>query len=351
MNWYDTSWKYRKKITVDHTKVSSSLTNFPVYLDLSTLGTDFFSKVESSGGDIRITTSDGTTEVAIEVVAIDTGGNTGEVHFKAPSLSSTTDTVFYVYYGNASASAYSASATYGSQNVWDSNYKGVWHLSGNFNDSTANGYNLTATGSPGDTTGKLGNAKSFVATTKYASIANASSTGLNITGSLTIESWCYPTDLAGAWGHNYVLARRSGSPDSGYFINSSSGSFPVFYLSGISTVNYTGTHALTSSAWNFLVGVYDQTNSIVKLLVNTLKDQATSVTGTLVAATNPLDLALNSNNSAEGFDGNLDEIRISNIARSENWLTTQYNNQNSASTFYTIGSQETQGSSNFFAFL
>ena len=37
-NWLpDSSWTYRKKITIDHTKVSGDLTDFPVYVDLSVL--------------------------------------------------------------------------------------------------------------------------------------------------------------------------------------------------------------------------------------------------------------------------------------------------------------------------
>ena len=89
MAWYNPSWIDRVKITVDHTKVPSNLTNFPVYVNLADLPAGFFSNVRSDGGDIRVTTSDQTTEIAREVVAINTGGSTGELYFNAPSLSST----------------------------------------------------------------------------------------------------------------------------------------------------------------------------------------------------------------------------------------------------------------------
>ena len=36
------------------------------------------------------------------------------------------------------------------------------------------------------------------------------------------------------------------------------------------------------------------------------------------------------------FDGALDEVNISNIARSGDWINTQYNNQRSPSTFYAL---------------
>jgi hypothetical protein len=41
----------------------------------------------------------------------------------------------------------------------------------------------------------------------------------------------------------------------------------------------------------------------------------------------------------DSLSGILDEIRISNTARSADWITTEYNNQSATSTFYTMGAQ------------
>src|SRR3989344_4815803 len=60
-------------------------------------------------------------------VIIDTSADTGELHFKA-DISSTTDTAFFVYYGNGSASGYSNTATYGRNNVWTNGFLAVYHL-------------------------------------------------------------------------------------------------------------------------------------------------------------------------------------------------------------------------------
>ena len=38
--------------------------------------------------------------------------------------------------------------------------------------------------------------------------------------------------------------------------------------------------------------------------------------------------------------GGMDEVRISNTNRSACWVGTEYNNQNSPSTFYSEGSEE-----------
>ena len=45
------------------------------------------------------------------------------------------------------------------------------------------------------------------------------------------------------------------------------------------------------------------------------------------------------------FNGLIDEVRISNTARSPSWILTEYNNQNNPSTFYTIGSEQGGGGS------
>ena len=42
--------------------------------------------------------------------------------------------------------------------------------------------------------------------------------------------------------------------------------------------------------------------------------------------------------SVNYWNGTLDEVRLSNVERSDDWVATEYNNQNSPSTFYTLSS-------------
>jgi len=64
MAWL-TGWTYRKKITIDETKVDADLTDFPVLVKLTSTNFDF-SKARSDGYDIRFTSSDGTTLLKYE---------------------------------------------------------------------------------------------------------------------------------------------------------------------------------------------------------------------------------------------------------------------------------------------
>ena len=39
--WYDTNWQYRIPVTIDSSQVDNNITDFPVYIDLNTLGSEF----------------------------------------------------------------------------------------------------------------------------------------------------------------------------------------------------------------------------------------------------------------------------------------------------------------------
>jgi hypothetical protein len=157
-SWYNSNWLYRKKITIDHTKVSATLTNFPVLVNLSS-DSNLASRAQSDGDDILFTSSDGTTKLSHEIEKY--SSSTGELvaYVKIPSLASTTDTEIYMYYGNPSTINQQDVA-----NVWNDNYISTWHLNGSsgvVSDSLQNKYGLIFGTSSSVVAGKIGNAISF----------------------------------------------------------------------------------------------------------------------------------------------------------------------------------------------
>ena len=204
LSWYDSNWNYRKQITVQNSQVGSNETLFPVYVDLADLGADFFSNVNADGGDIRVTNSDGTTELAREVVDVNTGAQTGELHFRADSLSSSSPTSFYIYYGNIGASDYAFTATHGRNAVWSNNYSAVYHLEEEAAGITSNNLYIDSTGNGNDgddrvsATGQLGQlgagqeldgSDDFVDMGDVLDFADPAN--------FTLESWIRPTIPAG----------------------------------------------------------------------------------------------------------------------------------------------------------
>src|SRR3989338_5368321 len=157
--WYQASgnnWDYRRKITIDESKVSgiSNLSNFPVlvsltYPDLKTIG--FGGKAASGSGEFVFTSSDGTTVLPYEIETYSSSSGQFIGWVNVTTLSVTQDTIIYVYYGGPSSGATNQNKT----GVWDSNYKGVWHLkedpavagTNGIKDSTSNGNHGTDNGS------------------------------------------------------------------------------------------------------------------------------------------------------------------------------------------------------------
>jgi len=159
-------WQHRIEITVPAANVDANLTNFPVYVDASDLPADFHTNVKTDACDVRWTTSDGVTETAGYPLTYDAGTDTGEFYFLAPSLSSSVDNTFYIYYGNASATCYLTTDTHGREAVWP-DFEFVSHSGSWGNILGADGTAISIDGIPsplptvGDSTGIAGNATGY----------------------------------------------------------------------------------------------------------------------------------------------------------------------------------------------
>ena len=144
-----------RAITISHTKVpNTDQTNFPVlislpantYADLKTTANG--GSVTSANGYDIVFTSDagGTIPLAYEREGY--SGTTGAMidWVNVPTVSHTTDTVIYLFYGNSSVTTDQSNA----RGTWNSNYMGVWHFPNgttlSANDSTSNGNNGTING-------------------------------------------------------------------------------------------------------------------------------------------------------------------------------------------------------------
>ncbi len=94
-----------------------------------------------------------------------------------------------------------------------------------------------------------------------------------------------------------------------------------------------------------MVGTYNSSTHTLKIYLNGAYNNGTiTTTGTMFQSTGGFQLG--TANSTYVPHGYLDEVRLSNIVRSDDWIKTEYNNQNApdkatygASGFYTIGSQ------------
>ena len=159
--------------------------NFPVLVNLAS-DTELAASAQTTGGDIYFTSASG-AKLAHEIERFQkaTGGLAAWVNI--PALSSTTDTVIYMYFGNASAADQQNRTA-----VWDSGYSAVWHMregSAQHVDSTANANQsqTVSVAASGGTAGQIGMADQF-SRAQLSHITIPGSTSLR-QPTLTVEAW------------------------------------------------------------------------------------------------------------------------------------------------------------------
>lgn len=349
---YLAGYTTRIPISIAGTSLFGDVTDFPVYLNLADLPVSFFSTVQSDGDDIRITQTDGLTEVPYELVAIDTGGQTGQIHFKAPSLLTSTTTVFYVYYGSSTASSYGVTDTYGRNNVWTNNYLAVYH----FEEAQAGTGNLNlyvdATGQGGDgddyvvatdKTGKLGLGQEFNnSNTDHIELPN---TILNGRTDVTATFW-YRTNTNDYMSVLSGARNNTGDGANEYLFWFRDRNDIQFFSHGDPRVNFDISN-INDNAWRYYVSVRDDTNNQTRLYINANEDNQSPASDSMSAlsiASGGLFIGVDQDSIGGGFDqeldGELDELRLVSGVRSANWISNVYLNQNSTTGFYSIGGVE-----------
>jgi hypothetical protein len=168
LNWYDTNWSYRKKLTFDNSDQSEDLVSFPVLINLSASNIDY-SKLKSDGSDLRFIDDDGNTVLNYHIEEWDDSGYSYVwVNVSRITGTSSSDHI-YMYYNNSAASdIQDISGTY------NSNYVGIWHLNettGTHYDATSNDYDGTAYGGVSqDKTGHIDGADEFDGSNDYIDI-------------------------------------------------------------------------------------------------------------------------------------------------------------------------------------
>ncbi len=324
--WYNGAWPYRVAITIDHTKVTGPLTNFPVLINLTNSALQQYA--QASGNDLLFTANDGTTKLAHEIENYTNSNGSLVAWVNVPLLSATTDTILYLYYGNPS--------TTNQQNVagtWNSGFKAAWHLNNLFTDSTSNHFTGVNTGTL-DAAGKISNGRAFVRSNgvDYITITGMMGSSSN----LTLSAWINLTtkDTGGAefisLGDHAALRQDN------------TGIVGFFYDGGAWHTTPSSTNA-AGTGWRYVAYTYGDGGQNQKLYVDGVQIASSAFTNSIsYAGLGPNTLIGMHGNGQAGFsfDGTMDEVRVSQTARSSAWLSTEYNNQSSPGTFQRVGTSE-----------
>lgn len=341
----DNQFTNRTRCIIDGTKVTTE-TNIPLMLNLVCVG------VKANGADIRIGWLNKSTglieEIAREIEWHWSATDNVALFYKLDTTASTNETIF-VYWGNSALSEPAASSTYGSEAVWDSNYVGVWHMnqdpSGSapqIKDSTSNANHGTSNGSM--TSGDLvdtsyGKGIDFDGSNDFISIPNSSE--LQIAGSFTLQGLYNPDSLPAIDKWSAIVSKGGlgdgAGTDHNYATVVQNDIFVDGQAFGTLYENSVGTNNIAFHSTSYSTGVEHITSTIHDSVANTLKfysDGAlratnSSATDTPTTNTEPVTIAApidTIGGIAVTLDGIIPEVRISNIARTENYILTIDNN-------------------------
>src|SRR3989338_7616401 len=337
------AFTYSRSITIDHTKVSANLSDFPVEVTLTNV-----TSLKNPAGGGHVQSSSGydvyfysdaalTSRLAAEREKFDGSAGTYIGWVKVPTLSPTSDAVIYMAYGDSGISSDpNSDATYGKTKVWDdggSNYfEGVWHLNETganpqVLDSTANGLNSTSAAWTPTKSGKIGSGGAFsTSNVTFPSIAPAS---------ITAEAWVYSTDF----NQNGMVVMKDNVNASWelFFENNN-----VKWRGGANDQNVLYSAAnISNSKWHYIAATQTGTSAILYV------DGAQVDTGTNTAIGTGTEVLHIGNFQAAGyyFSGSIDEVRVSNSVRTPEWILAEYNNQSSPSKFYRLGNEISGGTS------
>lgn len=337
MGWYDRDYGYKKKITILAAKVSGDETDFPVLISVT--HADF--KTEANGGHVKnangydmvFTNSAETGTLKHEIQRYVSA--TGEIIFwvKVPSLSSSSNTIIYIYYGKEGVSVDPTTT-----DTWKTAFTMVQHMHGSaanrLDDSTSNGYDINNDiGDPGyNQPGKIGYCVEFSGN-DYLDTGSTWNFGTEHSVSfwLRIDTYKQWTQIIGRTGSMYTAELRSSDGTIAYGI-AVGGNVDIR-----STANDCG-----DGDWHHCIVTRDDRASEGKWYID-----GVDKTG-IANLIDPVDLLIEFIGKLAVWTwslvGALDEIRIYDEAVTPQWALTEFNNQDAPNEFFTLDSEEEQSS-------
>jgi hypothetical protein len=319
--WWDSSWLYKKKITFDNSASTENLINFPVLIHLDDTNIDW-THVQNAGQDIRFTDSDESTELDFEIERWD-DTNDAWLWVEVPQidLGSTTDHI-YMYYGNAGASdGQDVSGT------WNDNYLLVTHSqddpdTSHISDSTINNNDGVkfAANEPIEINGQIGKAQDYDGTDDYVDPPNLGLTPENLTLEAWIKletgkvGWLLAKAVNTGWARDWSLYIGTGLLIQFWFGNNNPDAVNLNTAGGL----------ISAGTWAYITATRDGSDARIFIDDTEVASVGYAFTPTdkghdaVIATRRPTPHA------GRYFIGIIDEVRISNVARSGEWIEAQY---------------------------
>ncbi|MFA6440044.1 MAG: LamG-like jellyroll fold domain-containing protein, partial [Bacteriovoracaceae bacterium] len=167
--------------------------------------------------------------------------------------------------------------------------------------------------------GRFASARSFNGTSDRINIQN--STALNNASHLSLESWVYVNDTTKT---GRVIIRKNNGVNELYSLYLFGTQLMWVSTNTSPTTVYSEDFAVSINKWSHIAVTFNSSSQIVSFYVNgKFVGQQSGVTGTIGSSADELGIGANPTGSSSFFDGLIDEVRISNIARDPSTFNLQ----------------------------
>lgn len=285
--------------------------DFPLLVRLDKNWFDF-SQAQPKGQDVRFSTHDD-KPLAYEIEQWDKSAGAASIWVRIPLIKGNANQAIQMHWGKADATSESnGKAVFNAAN----GYVTVWHLNGEAEDSVGA---LTAkdTGTT-SAPGIIGNSRRFQGG-KGLNCGESLKVLPQGSGASTSEVWVRATRPNGrviAWGNE----QRQGKVTM-YFASPPHVRMDCYF----SDANVKGVSRLPMNQWVHLVHTYSKGEA--RVYVNGRLDGENKGRGASLNIQSPGRMYIGGWYRRYGYVGDLDEVRVSNVKRSANWIKLQYENQ------------------------
>lgn len=324
---YGVDYGFSRQLTIDHTKIDATLYNLPVRVSLNT-GNFNFTHTHANGYDISFWNAANDTMLSsFDRELHNKSGSTAEYWVKIPVISSTSDVHFHIRYGKITDISDNANRTA----VWDANFVMVQHMADSTtsrtSDATSYGNYGTKKGAnePIEAAGLIGKGQSFDGSNDYINYGSNSSilpAAFTITGWVKVGSKTDQTFISFGGTQPAIYFEYHEYVPNYPFIWMGDGNNRYFASSSLTTLRDGNWHHVAfvmpgnaqssiTSALMFVDGISIEAGTTGSSGVQTAKAFCT--------------IGSRYNTSASYvISGPVDEVRISNVARSAAWIKAEY---------------------------
>jgi biopolymer transport protein ExbB len=338
-SWWNDDWSYRKPITLDTTNKGANITQsagrVPLLIRLHP-GNFQFDGIGKTGNDLRFIGSDGKTPLNYQIESFDPVMGVAQIWLDVPDLPSSGQETIWMYYGNSKAPVLSSGPA-----TFDADYTLVYHFDEQSGqppkDATAYGNNALSGAVRTVDGGIAGSAARFDGST-VLTLPTSSSLNIKDGGSFTFSAWikldALPTTPTLIYGDRQdgkalLIGIDGGAP----FVEVDGGDKPQRSPAGEPLKAGEWTHlAVTAGNGQIELYVNGRPYASLSAALPALNGSAT-VGGDVAAATGAAV-------PFASFVGQMDELRLSRVARSATAIAVDVLSQGAESKLIGYGEDE-----------